>query len=264
MRVTFLGTGTSQGIPVISCPCEVCHSTNSKDNRLRTSVMIEEAGFNLVVDCGPDFRQQMLREQVKKLDAILFTHSHKDHVAGLDDIRAFNLFSQAPMDIYATTPVQEAIRREFAYAFDLLNDYPWIPKMKLHTITADPFQIGPLQIRPVEVLHYKLPVLGFRFASRSPGKGGQSDFTYITDASFISGEEQEKIKGTKILVLNALRKEKHISHFNLEEAIAMAERISAEKTFFTHISHQMGLHDVVSAQLPENVFLAHDGLKVEV
>ncbi len=256
--------------------------------------MIEEAGFTLVIDSGPDFRQQMLREQVKKLDAIVFTHSHKDHVAGLDDIRAFNFFSGEPIDIYATIQVQEAIKREFSYAFDLLNDYPWIPKMKLHTITADPFEIGPLKINPVQVLHYKLPVLGFRFARRSPGEGGQdrrspgeggqdrrspgeggqdrrspgegehADFTYITDASFISEEEQQKIKGTKILVLNALRKEKHISHFNLDEAIAMAERIGAEKTFFTHISHQMGLHDVVSAQLPKNIFLAYDGLKVEV
>lgn len=226
--------------------------------------MIEEEGFSLVVDCGPDFRQQLLRERVKKLDAILFTHSHKDHVAGLDDIRAFNFFSQAPMDIYATIQVQEAIRREFSYAFDLLSDYPWIPKMKLHTITLTPFEMGPLKIKPVEVLHHKLPVLGFRFASRSSGEGGSADFTYITDASFISEEELEKVKGTKILVLNALRKEKHISHFSLEEAIAMAERIGAEKTFFTHISHQMGLHDLVSAQLPQNVFLAYDGLKVEV
>jgi phosphoribosyl 1,2-cyclic phosphate phosphodiesterase len=254
LRVTFLGTGTSQGIPVISCPCEVCHSTNSKDNRLRTSVMIEAAGFNLVVDCGPDFRQQMLREQVKKLDAILFTHSHKDHVAGLDDVRAFNFFQQKPMDVYATTRVQEALRKEFYYAFDPENEYPWIPKLTLHTITLSPFEIGPFKIAPLEVLHHKLPVLGFRLG----------DFTYITDASFISENELAKITGIKILVLNALRKEKHIAHFNLKEAIALAEKVGAEKTFFTHMSHQMGLHDVVSAQLPKNVFLAYDGLKVEV
>ena len=254
MKVTFLGTGTSQGVPVISCPCNVCHSTNTKDKRLRTSMMIEEDDFTLVIDSGPDFRQQLLREDVKKLDAILFTHSHKDHVAGLDDVRAFNFFQQKPMDVYATTWVQDAIRKEFYYAFDLENDYPWIPKVKFHTITLSPFEIGPLKIVPVEVLHHKLPVLGFRFG----------DFTYITDASFISEIELKKISGTKVLVLNALRKEKHIAHFNLEEAIALAEKIGAHKTFFTHMSHQMGLHDVVSAGLPHNISLAYDGLKVEV
>lgn len=264
MLITFLGTGTSQGVPVISCPCEVCHSSNSKDKRLRTSVMIQENDFTLVIDSGPDFRQQLLREDVKRLDAILFTHSHKDHLAGLDDIRAFNFFTQQPMDIYATEEVQQAIRSEYAYAFDPNNDYPWIPKMKFHTITLDPFEIGPLKIIPLQVLHHKLPVLGFRFARRSFSEGAAYDFTYITDASFIAEEELNKISGTKILVLNALRKEKHISHFNLEEAIAMSQRIGAEKTYFTHMSHQMGLHDVVSAELPENIFLAWDGLKITV
>jgi len=226
--------------------------------------MIEENNFTLVIDTGPDFRQQMLREQVKKVDAILYTHSHKDHVAGLDDIRAFNYFTQQPMDIYATEEVQEAIRREFYYAFDPNYNYPWIPKMKFHTITLSPFEIGPLKIIPAEVLHLKLPVLGFRFIHLNPRQGEPNDFTYITDASFIAEEEFEKIKGTKVLVLNALKKEKHISHFSLDEAIEMSQRIGAEKTYFTHMSHQMGLHDVVSAQLPRNIFLAYDGLKVEV
>jgi phosphoribosyl 1,2-cyclic phosphate phosphodiesterase len=254
LRVTFLGTGTSQGVPVISCPCEVCQSTNTKDKRLRTSVMIEEKDFTLVIDGGPDFRQQLLREKVKKLDAILVTHSHKDHIAGLDDVRAFNYFTQRPMDIYATEEVQEAIRHEFYYAFDPSNNYPWIPKMQFHSITLAPFEIGPLKIIPVEVLHHKLPVLGFRIG----------DFTYITDASSIAEEEFQKIKGTKILVLNALRKEKHISHFNLEEAIALSQRAGAEISYFTHMSHQMGLHDAVSKELPQNIFLAYDGLKVEM
>lgn len=254
MRVTFLGTGTSQGIPVISCPCEVCHSTNSKDNRLRTSVLIEEKDFVLLIDCGPDFRQQMLRENVKKLDAILFTHSHQDHVAGLDDIRAFNFFQGVPMDVYATEMDQFAIRKEFHYAFDTAIEYPWIPKIRFRTIDLSPFEIGPLRITPVQVMHHRLPVLGFRLF----------DFTYITDASFIAEAEMGKIYGSKILVLNALRREKHISHFNLAEATAAAEKIGAEKTFFTHMSHQMGFHEVVSKELPQNIFLAYDGLKLEV
>lgn len=264
MKVTFLGTGTSQGIPVISCKCEVCQSANMKDKRLRTSVMIEENNFTLVIDSGPDFRQQLLRENVQKLDAILFTHAHKDHVAGLDDIRAFNFFTGRPMDIYATTEVQEDIRKEFYYAFDAQNDYPWIPRMRFHTITPAPFEIGPFKIIPIQVLHHKLPVLGFRFVHQAINpnndEGGHCDFTYITDASFIAEEELEKIRGTKKLVLNALRKEKHISHFNLKEAISVSQRTGAEKTYFTHMSHQMGLHDAVSAELPPDIFLAYDGL----
>jgi len=259
LKVTFLGTGTSQGIPVIACPCEVCHSTNPRDNRLRTSVMITEQDFTLVVDSGPDFRQQMLREQVKKLDAIVITHSHNDHIAGLDDIRAFNYFSQKPMDVYATSEVQEGIRREFFYAFEG-NDYPWLPKMKFYTIDARPFTIGPFKIIPVEVLHHRLPVMGFRF---STGAGGE-DFTYITDANFIAPGEIDKILGTRVLVLNALRKDKHISHFSLNEAIEMSKVIGAEQTYLTHISHQMGLHDDISEELPSTVFLAYDRLTLEV
>lgn len=253
MKVTFLGTGTSQGIPVISCPCAVCHSPDWRDNRLRTSIMIESDTTCVVVDTGPDFRQQMLRENVKRVDAILFTHAHKDHLGGLDDVRAFNYFLQKPMDVFATREVQQVIRNEYSYAFDLDNDYPGIPKIKLHTIDLNPFIVRDISFTPVEVVHLKLPVLGFRFG----------DFTYITDANFISEEEKKKIRGTQYLVLNALRIEKHISHFSLDEAIALAEEIGAENTYFTHISHQLGRHEQVAAHLPKGIYLAHDGLKIE-
>ncbi len=252
MKVTFLGTGTSQGIPVISCPCSVCQSVDAHDQRLRTSILIESESTAIVVDTGPDFRQQMLREKVKRLDAVLFTHGHKDHVAGLDDVRAFNYFLQKPMDVYATGPVQEIIRNEFSYAFDRENDYPGIPKIRLHTIDLEPFSIGDISFQPIEVYHLKLQVLGFRFG----------DFTYITDANYISDTQKEKIKGSRFLVLNALRVDKHVSHFNLAEAIALAQEIGAEATYFTHISHQLGMHQEVSRQLPPDVFLAYDGLNI--
>lgn len=252
MKVTFLGTGTSQGIPVISCPCNVCNSNDPRDQRLRTSIMIETDRTCIVVDSGPDFRQQMLREKVKRVDAILFTHAHKDHIAGLDDVRAFNYFLGKPMDAYATNEVQQVIRNEYAYAFDPTNNYPGIPKIKLHTIDMKPFAISDVRFVPVEVFHHKLPVLGFRFA----------DFTYITDANYIAEKEKEKIRGTRYLVLNALRKEKHISHFNLDQAIQLAAEIGAEETYFTHISHQLGLHREISELLPGGMFLAYDGLNI--
>jgi phosphoribosyl 1,2-cyclic phosphate phosphodiesterase len=253
VRVTFLGTGTSQGVPVIACDCEVCTSTNAHDKRLRTSVMLEAEGKVVVIDSGPDFRYQMLRAGVKHLDAILFTHEHKDHVAGLDDIRAFNYRQKGPVEVYADARVQKALKREFSYIFEDFK-YPGIPQLNLHTIGLEPFDIGPMHFIPIEVMHFKLPVLGFRI----------DDFTYITDAKTISQVEREKIKGSKILVVNALQFDAHISHFTFDEAIAFAGEMQAETTYFTHISHRLGRHDDVSARLPANVKLAYDGLQIIV
>jgi phosphoribosyl 1,2-cyclic phosphate phosphodiesterase len=253
VTITFLGTGTSQGVPVIACGCEVCTSTDSYDNRLRTSIMVETEGKVIVIDSGPDFRQQMLRESVQHLDAIVFTHEHKDHVAGLDDIRAFNYKQNAAIDVYADLRVQQALRREFAYIFDEFQ-YPGIPQLNLHTIGSQPFEVVGIPFIPIEVLHYQLPVKGFRI----------HDFTYITDAKTIADEEREKIKGTKILVINALQKQTHISHFTLSEAIAFSEEIGAEKTYFTHISHRMGKHMDIMKDLPANIELAYDGLRLKV
>jgi phosphoribosyl 1,2-cyclic phosphate phosphodiesterase len=253
VTITFLGTGTSQGVPVIACNCEVCTSADPRDNRLRTSILIESEDQVIVIDSGPDFRYQMLRANVQRLDAIVFTHEHKDHIAGLDDIRAFNYKQQAPIDVYADQRVQEALKREFHYIFDDYK-YPGIPQLNLHTIGLEPFTIGKIEFIPIEVMHYKLPVLGFRI----------NDFTYITDAKSVSDDERNKIKGSKILVINALQKQYHISHFTLEEAIAFAEEMGAEKTYFTHISHRLGTHQAVSAMLPPNIELAYDGMKLIV
>lgn len=253
MIITLLGTGTSQGVPVIACECEVCASADPRDKRLRASVMIEIDGKVLVIDSGPDFRYQMLREKVKRLDAIIFTHEHKDHVAGMDDIRAFNYRQQSAIDIYATEWVQQALKREFAYIFHDFK-YPGIPQVKLHTITNAIFEVQGIPVIPVEALHYKLPVLGFRIG----------DFTYITDAKTIAEEERVKIKGSKVLVINALQRDKHISHFTLDEAIDFAREMGAKQTYFTHISHRLGRHADVSAELPPNIHLAYDGLKFEL
>jgi phosphoribosyl 1,2-cyclic phosphate phosphodiesterase len=253
LTITFLGTGTSQGVPVIACGCEVCTSDDPKDNRLRTSILIEGEGKVIVIDSGPDFRYQMLRAKVQHLDAIVFTHAHKDHVAGLDDIRAFNYRQNAPVDVYADPGVQEGLKREFYYIFQEFK-YPGIPQLNLHTIGLDFFNIGEIKFIPIEVMHYKLPVLGFRI----------NDFTYITDAKTVSEKERQKIKGSKILVINALQKQNHISHFTLDEAIAFAGEIGAEKTYFTHISHRLGRHADISKMLPENIELAWDGLKLAI
>jgi len=252
LKVTFLGTGTSQGVPVIACGCRVCTSSDPRDKRLRSSILISDTpAGNIVIDTTPDFRYQMLRVGLKHLEAVLITHSHKDHIAGMDDIRAFNYFQQRAIDIYATEFTQQVIRNEFSYAFTE-QKYPGIPELNLRTIGAAPFNVNGLDIIPVNVMHHRMPVLGFRF----------NDFTYITDANFIAEEEKEKIRGSKVLVLNTLRKEKHISHFTLDEAIAIGRELEIPQVYFTHISHQLGLHEEISAELPAGMALAYDGLEV--
>lgn len=253
MDITFLGTGTSQGVPVIACNCKVCDSGNDKDKRLRSSVMVEDDGIVIVIDTGPDFRQQMLRCNVKKVDAVVFTHEHKDHIAGFDDIRAFNFVLKRKMDVYVSAAVEQAIYREFPYIF-FEEKYPGVPEINLHIINDTSFLAAGIIITPIKTLHYKMPVLGFRI----------KDFTYITDANFISESEKEKIKGSKVLVLNALRKEKHISHFTLKEALDLIEELKPDKAYLTHISHQLGLHDIVEKELPANIHLAYDGLKIKI
>lgn len=253
MKVTLLGTGTSQGVPVIACPCIVCASPDPRDKRLRCSVLLEFDGKAVIIDTGPDFRQQMLREGVKRLDAVVFTHEHKDHVAGLDDIRAFNYFQEKHMDLYVSAFVEEALRREFAYIF-ADEKYPGIPLIQLHRINSEPFEILGKTFQPIKVHHYKLPVFGYRI----------DDFCYITDAKTIEPQELEKIMGVKVLIINALRKESHISHLTLDEALELVEKVQPQKAYLTHISHQMGCHDEVSKLLPENVELAYDGLRFNV
>ncbi len=251
--MTFLGTGTSQGVPVIACKCSVCMSSNPKDSRLRTSVLIRSANQNIVIDSGPDFRQQMLRAGVDRLDGLVLTHEHKDHVAGLDDIRAFNFSSGVDMPVYSTLAVQEALKREFHYIF-ANKTYPGVPRVTLHEISHDPFSIGDDLWTPLPVRHHKLPVLGFRLG----------DVAYITDANHLEEETWERLKGADVLVLNALRREPHLSHFTLEEALEIAAKVGARETYLTHISHQLGLHDGVQTELPPGIFLAYDGLVVTV
>jgi phosphoribosyl 1,2-cyclic phosphate phosphodiesterase len=252
VKITFLGTGTSQGVPVIACDCDTCRSDDRRDKRLRTSLLLEEDGTVLVFDAGPDFRQQMLRENVRKLDSIILTHEHKDHISGMDDVRAFNYQSQDAIDIYGEERVLRAIKNEYSYVFSELK-YPGIPKMRLHTITESSFEVRGIVITPVRVLHYRLPVYGFRIGN----------FAYITDANFIPEKSMEKLSGVKYLVINALRKEKHISHFSLSEAISLIREISPEKAFITHISHQMGRHADVSRDLDTDIILAWDGLSYD-
>jgi phosphoribosyl 1,2-cyclic phosphate phosphodiesterase len=249
VKITFLGTGTSQGVPVIACECSTCLSSDQHDKRLRTSLLLETDDKAILFDAGPDFRQQMLSQHVKKLDSILLTHEHKDHISGLDDVRAFNYKSQDAIDIFAEERVQKALRREYSYVFSEYQ-YPGIPKMRLNSIAEHSFTVKGIQIVPVRVFHYRLPVLGFRIG----------DFAYITDANYIPEESKEKLFGVKYLVVNALRKEKHISHFSLREAIDFIREISPKKAFITHISHQMGYYAEVSKDLPQGIFLAYDGL----
>jgi phosphoribosyl 1,2-cyclic phosphate phosphodiesterase len=253
LKVTFLGTGTSQGVPVIGCTCEVCRSLDYRDKRLRTSIHLEVDELSLVIDTGPDFRQQMLRENINRLDAVILTHAHRDHTAGIDDVRAYNFLQGMNMPVYGTAETLNQIQQDFAYIFGPDN-YPGLPRLDLRTITENPFSIDALNITPLPVLHLRLPVLGFRIG----------DFSYITDANQIPDATHEKLKGTKILVINALQKEQHISHFNLKEAIEVVKKINPDKAYFTHISHKMGLHAEVSKELPQNISLAVDGQQLIV
>lgn len=280
LRLTFLGTGTSQGVPMIGCNCEVCRSNNSRDRRLRSSVMIERfetspeerieklplapshamydhpigADARIIIDAGPDFRYQMLREGVKTLDAILLTHEHKDHIAGIDDVRAFNYFEGRAIPIYATERVGNALKKDFDYAFSI-DRYPGAPEIDLHTITPGvPFEAAGFHIVPVSGLHLRLPVTGYRIGP----------VAYLTDFNSIDDSEAAKLKGVEVLVVNALRYEKHISHFNVAEAINLSRRVGAQKTYLTHMSHQIGLYEKACYNLPSGVEFAWDGLKIDI
>lgn len=253
MKITILGSGTSQGVPVIGCHCEVCGSLDFRDKRLRSSIHLEVDGKSFVIDSGPDFRQQMLRERIEKLDALIFTHEHKDHTAGMDDIRSFNFLQKKDMPIYGRSHVIEQLKREFAYVFSA-SKYPGVPRVRVHEIENQAFEVEGIMVQPIEVMHYKLPVFGYRI----------KDFAYITDMKTISDKEVEKLKNLDTLVLNALQKTEHLSHLTLEEAIAFAEKIGAKKTYFTHLSHRMGKHTEVEKELPENILIAHDGLQISL
>ncbi len=254
MKITVLGSGTSQGVPVIGCDCDVCQSTDEKDYRRRCSILLENNSSTIVIDTGPDFREQMLRANVKKLDAVVITHEHKDHVAGLDDVRAFNFMNNGKeMEVFATERVQTALKREFEYVF-AINKYPGVPKIHLNNIGEESFNAGGFLLQPIDVMHYKLPVKCFRIG----------DFAYVTDANYISESEMQKLNGVKYLIINALRKEKHISHFNLEEALELIKEVSPEQAYLTHISHLMGKHEETEKELPTNVNIAYDGLVFHV
>lgn len=253
MKITFLGTGTSQGVPVIGCACEVCQSLDFRDKRLRTSILIETEGKRFVVDTGPDFRQQMLRERINHLDAVLYTHEHKDHTAGLDDVRAFNFRQDMDMPAYGRKQVLEQIEREFAYIFQK-KKYPGTPRVKLLEIQNEVFEVEGIKIQPIDVLHHELPVFGFRIG----------DFSYITDVNYISDEEKSKIKGSKVVVLSALQKQEHLSHFSLNEAINTAKELQAPQTYFIHMGHRIGLHRAIEEELPEGMNFSYDGLTIEL
>lgn len=253
MQITFLGTGTSQGIPVIGSNHPVCLSENSKDKRLRVSVLVEWEGFNILIDCGPDFRVQMLSNKVSKLDAILFTHEHNDHTAGLDDIRPF-FFRQGDIPIYAHKRVIESLQKRFEYILSKHNKYPGAPSVLVNEIENKPFLFKKFPIVPVNAMHNRLQVFGFRL----------KDFAYLTDVKTIEPEEVQKLSGVKVLVINALRQEPHHSHFNLEDALAFIKEVNPKKGYITHISHLLGFHDEIQTSLPKNVFLAYDNLKITI
>ncbi len=260
-KITFLGTGTSQGIPMIGCNCKVCTSADPRDNRLRTSALVEHNGFRILIDCGPDFRQQMLRQRISDLDAVILTHQHKDHTGGMDDIRAFNYFRKAAFPIYAEPNVQDSLKMEYSYAF-AEHKYPGVPDYTLHTIGEETFTItkslpdgtiSSIEITPIRVFHYRLPILGFRIG----------DMAYITDGSSIPATEFAKLQGVELFIINTVRKEKHISHFSLPEALEVVNRVGAPRNYLTHLSHQIGTHKELEAILPPNVKPAYDTLELE-
>lgn len=253
MVITLLGTGTSSGVPLIGCECEVCRSVDFRDKRLRSSVHIAVDGRSFVIDTGPDFRQQVLRLDLKQLDAVLYTHEHKDHTAGMDEVRAYNFRSGQDMPIYARPSVLAQLEREFSYVF-AEHKYPGTPRIRTNTIQNEPFAVMGVPFVPIEVMHHKLPVYGFRIG----------DFTYLTDLNFISEEELEKVYGTRVLVLDALQRQAHISHFTLDQAVALAQRVGAHRTYFTHISHKLGLHRDVEQELPPHIRLGYDSLQIKL
>lgn len=251
MQVTFLGTGTSQGVPMIGCRCEVCTSTDPRDRRLRSSIMVETQGVRIVIDTGPDFRYQMLREGVERIDGVLYTHEHKDHTGGMDDLRGFNYWQQAPVEVYCDERTERVLRKDFDYAF-AKNPYPGVPQINIHTIASEPFSINGVEITPIELRHFRLTVLGFRIG----------ELCYITDCNDIPAAAFDKIKGCKVLVINALRRQEHISHFSLPEALEVIGQVAPQRAYLTHISHQLGLYAAVEGELPENVYQAYDQLKI--
>jgi phosphoribosyl 1,2-cyclic phosphate phosphodiesterase len=253
VKITFLGTGTSSGVPLIGCRCDVCQSADERDKRLRVSIHIEIFGKSFVIDTGPDFRQQMLRANINHLDAVLFTHEHKDHTAGLDDIRAYNFLQHCEIPVFGRAQVLEQLKAEFAYIFTE-HKYAGVPLIRLNEIKNEVFEIEGVAIQPIEVMHYRLPVFGYRF----------NNFAYITDVNFISETELQKLTNLDVLVLGALQIPSHPSHFTLAEAIEVAQRIGAKQTYFTHISHKMGKHADVSKLLPNTIHLAYDGLQLSL
>lgn len=253
MRVRLLGTGTSQGIPIIGCNCPVCTSTDERDHRLRTSALVEVDGVNILIDAGPDLRQQLLRCGVTRLDALLLTHEHKDHTGGIDDVRPINFLMKQPLNIYGQPRVMKAIRNDYSYAFGP-DQYPGVPQLVLNPLQPEPFEVKGVEVIPVKVRHMTLPIFGYRIRN----------FGYITDASFISETEKKKLKGVKVLVINALRREQHYSHFNLEQALAIIDEIKPERAYLTHVSHRLGKYVDVSPELPQNVFLGIDNQVIEV